>query len=58
MTHRCKHVRGQSEEEKLLYLLPDLLVEGKAGQDGQGEDHHRQAVVGEEGDQRPIEGLH
>lgn len=47
-----------SEKKKVVYLLSNLLVEGEAGQDGQGEDHHRQAVVGQEGDQRPIEGFH
>lgn len=50
--------RVQTEEKKLLHLLPNLLLESEAGQDGQGEDHHRQAVVSQEGDQRPVEGLH
>lgn len=39
-------------------LLSDLLVERQAGQDGQGEHHHGQAVVGQEVDERAVERLH
>lgn len=40
------------------YLLSNLLLQREAGEDGQGEDHHSQAVVSQEVDQGAVERLH
>lgn len=40
------------------YLLSHLLIQSEAGQNGQRENHHRQAVVSQEVDQCSVERLH